>query len=112
MALYICLVSTAGLVASGDGTVGLWTAASERGDVDAMIQLAAAYNAGTSVVEQDLEKALLYASAAHTCAVNNDIAEQAERACRELAGLGKNVFLDFKLHDIGATVEKATRSIG
>lgn len=24
---------------------------------------------------------------------------------------GKNVFLDFKLHDIGATVEKATRSI-
>lgn len=30
---------------------------------------------------------------------------------RELIGQGKNVFLDFKLHDIGATVEKATRSI-
>lgn len=30
---------------------------------------------------------------------------------RELAAQGKNVFLDFKLHDIGATVEKATRSI-
>lgn len=30
---------------------------------------------------------------------------------RELAAMGKNVFLDFKLHDIDATVEKATRSI-
>lgn len=30
---------------------------------------------------------------------------------RELAATGKNVFLDFKLHDIDATVEKATRSI-
>ncbi len=30
---------------------------------------------------------------------------------RELATQGKNVFLDFKLHDIDATVEKATRSI-
>ena len=30
---------------------------------------------------------------------------------RELAEMGKNVFLDFKLHDIDATVEKATRSI-
>jgi len=30
---------------------------------------------------------------------------------KELIGQGKNVFLDFKLHDIGATVEKATRSI-
>lgn len=30
---------------------------------------------------------------------------------RELIAQGKNVFLDFKLHDIGATVEKATRSI-
>ena len=30
---------------------------------------------------------------------------------RELKHMGKNVFLDFKLHDIGATVEKATRSI-
>lgn len=30
---------------------------------------------------------------------------------RELAAQGKNVFLDFKLHDIDATVEKATRSI-
>ena len=29
----------------------------------------------------------------------------------ELAASGKNVFLDFKLHDIDATVEKATRSI-
>jgi len=30
---------------------------------------------------------------------------------RELKRAGKNVFLDFKLHDIGTTVEKATRSI-
>ncbi len=30
---------------------------------------------------------------------------------RELKAKGKNVFYDFKLHDIGATVEKATRSI-
>lgn len=30
---------------------------------------------------------------------------------QELKAQGKNVFLDFKLHDIGATVEKATRSI-
>lgn len=30
---------------------------------------------------------------------------------RELSAQGKNVFLDFKLHDIDATVEKATRSI-
>jgi orotidine-5'-phosphate decarboxylase len=30
---------------------------------------------------------------------------------KELAAQNKNVFLDFKLHDIGATVEKATRSI-
>jgi len=30
---------------------------------------------------------------------------------KELATQGKNVFFDFKLHDIGATVEKATRSI-
>lgn len=30
---------------------------------------------------------------------------------RDLKEKGKNVFLDFKLHDIGATVEKATRSI-
>lgn len=30
---------------------------------------------------------------------------------RELVAQGKNVFLDFKLHDIDATVEKATRSI-
>lgn len=30
---------------------------------------------------------------------------------RELKVSGKNVFYDFKLHDIGATVEKATRSI-
>lgn len=30
---------------------------------------------------------------------------------RDLKEAGKNVFLDFKLHDIGATVEKATRSI-
>jgi orotidine-5'-phosphate decarboxylase len=31
--------------------------------------------------------------------------------CRRLKGVGKDVFLDFKLHDIPATVEKATRSI-
>ena len=31
--------------------------------------------------------------------------------CRRLKGAGKQVFLDFKLHDISATVEKATRSI-
>ncbi|MAC38267.1 MAG: orotidine-5'-phosphate decarboxylase [Oceanicaulis sp.] len=31
--------------------------------------------------------------------------------CRRLKGAGKDVFLDFKLHDIPATVEKATRSI-
>lgn len=30
---------------------------------------------------------------------------------QRLKTLGKNVFYDFKLHDIGATVEKATRSI-
>lgn len=30
---------------------------------------------------------------------------------QRLKALGKNVFYDFKLHDIGATVEKATRSI-
>jgi len=30
---------------------------------------------------------------------------------QELKAMGKNVFFDFKLHDIGATVEKATRSI-
>lgn len=30
---------------------------------------------------------------------------------RELAAMGKNIFLDFKLHDIDITVEKATRSI-
>ena len=30
---------------------------------------------------------------------------------KELIALGKNVFFDFKLHDIGATVEKAVRSI-
>ena len=30
---------------------------------------------------------------------------------RELRAKGKNVFFDFKLHDIDATVEKATRSI-
>ncbi|MBL4855075.1 MAG: orotidine-5'-phosphate decarboxylase [Robiginitomaculum sp.] len=30
---------------------------------------------------------------------------------RELVRAGKNVFLDYKLHDIGATVEKAIRSI-
>ena len=30
---------------------------------------------------------------------------------RELIAQGKNVFFDFKLHDIGATVEKAVRSI-
>lgn len=30
---------------------------------------------------------------------------------RELAAQGKNVFLDFKLHDIDITVEKAVRSI-
>ncbi len=30
---------------------------------------------------------------------------------RELKAQGKAVFLDYKLHDIGATVEKATRSI-
>jgi len=30
---------------------------------------------------------------------------------RELKRIGKNVFLDYKLHDIGATVEKAVRSI-
>ncbi len=30
---------------------------------------------------------------------------------RELVRAGKNVFLDYKLHDIGATVEKSTRSI-
>ncbi len=30
---------------------------------------------------------------------------------KELIAQGKNVFYDFKLHDIGATVEKATRSI-
>lgn len=30
---------------------------------------------------------------------------------KELAAQGKNVFFDFKLHDIGATVQKATRSI-
>lgn len=30
---------------------------------------------------------------------------------KELVAQGKNVFLDFKLHDIGATVEKAARSI-
>ncbi len=30
---------------------------------------------------------------------------------RELKQAGKNVFLDYKLHDIGVTVEKATRSI-
>ena len=31
--------------------------------------------------------------------------------CRELKGMGKQAFADFKLHDIGATVEKATRSV-
>ena len=31
--------------------------------------------------------------------------------CRELKSAGHGVFLDFKLHDISATVEKATRSI-
>lgn len=31
--------------------------------------------------------------------------------CRRLKSAGKDVFLDFKLHDIPATVEKATRSI-
>ena len=31
--------------------------------------------------------------------------------CRELKTMGKRVFADFKLHDIGATVEKATRSV-
>jgi len=31
--------------------------------------------------------------------------------CRELKAMGKSVFADFKLHDIGATVEKATRSV-
>lgn len=31
--------------------------------------------------------------------------------CRRLKSAGKSVFLDFKLHDIPATVEKATRSI-
>ncbi len=30
---------------------------------------------------------------------------------QRLKALGKNVFYDFKFHDIGATVEKATRSI-
>ena len=30
---------------------------------------------------------------------------------RELKSMGKNVFLDYKLHDIGATVTKATMSI-
>lgn len=30
---------------------------------------------------------------------------------RELKDMGKNIFLDFKFHDIGATVEKATRSV-
>ena len=30
---------------------------------------------------------------------------------QDLKAMGKNVFYDFKLHDIGATVEKATRSI-
>ena len=30
---------------------------------------------------------------------------------RELKSQGKNIFFDFKLHDIGATVEKAVRSI-
>ena len=30
---------------------------------------------------------------------------------QELKAMGKHVFYDFKLHDIGATVEKATRSI-
>jgi len=31
--------------------------------------------------------------------------------CRELKAQGKYVFADFKLHDIGATVEKAARSV-
>ena len=31
--------------------------------------------------------------------------------CRELKAQGRNVFADFKLHDIGATVEKAARSV-
>ena len=31
--------------------------------------------------------------------------------CRELKEQGHHVFADFKLHDIGATVEKATRSV-
>ena len=30
---------------------------------------------------------------------------------QRLKAMGKNVFYDFKFHDIGATVEKATRSI-
>jgi len=30
---------------------------------------------------------------------------------QELKAMGKNVFYDFKFHDIGATVEKATRSV-
>ncbi|PHR59823.1 MAG: orotidine-5'-phosphate decarboxylase [Robiginitomaculum sp.] len=30
---------------------------------------------------------------------------------KELIAQGKNVFFDYKLHDIGATVEKATRSL-
>ena len=31
--------------------------------------------------------------------------------CKALKAQGKNVFADFKLHDIGATVEKASRSV-
>ncbi|MDA9931764.1 orotidine-5'-phosphate decarboxylase, partial [bacterium] len=30
---------------------------------------------------------------------------------QELKAMGKNIFYDYKFHDIGATVEKATRSI-
>ena len=39
------------------------------------------------------------------------LATEGMALARELKGQGKSLFLDWKLHDIGATVEKATAAI-